>query len=181
MWPFIIARWVVSNFSQFEQHAICLIVTPYVCRFSLLDNCYFPVSEGAGEACRRWWNRRRRESLTNIFQLHGWNHQLGNDLTIRSGTNWHRILFIKSRLVGGGLKSCCITDKAGMPEFENFPKHSNFAVISMSKKQPEHVERPATWQFCWWPFWDGENVTLSDGCWWPPTIGDKKVTTWITW
>ena len=27
--------------------------------------------------------------------------------------------------------------------------------------------------FEWWPFWDGENVTLSlTGEWWPPTIGD---------
>ena len=31
------------------------------------------------------------------------------------------------------------------------------------------------------PFWDGENVTLSMGFQWPPTFGDKKVTTWITW
>ena len=31
-----------------------------------------------------------------------------------------------------------------------------------------------------WPFWDGENVTLSRGCWWPPTFGDEKVTAWIT-
>ena len=29
------------------------------------------------------------------------------------------------------------------------------------------------WQFCWWPFWDGENVTLLNGCWWPPTRGWK--------
>ena len=32
--------------------------------------------------------------------------------------------------------------------------------------------------FCWWfnswPFWDGENVT-------DPTIGDQKVTNWVTW
>ena len=32
-----------------------------------------------------------------------------------------------------------------------------------------------------WPFRDGENVTLFNGCWWPPTIGDEKVTAWITW
>ena len=36
------------------------------------------------------------------------------------------------------------------------------------------------WQFFvtflgWW------SVTLSEGCWWPPTFGDKKVTSWITW
>ena len=40
---------------------------------------------------------------------------------------------------------------------------------------------PWSWQFCWWPLWDGENVTLFNGCWWPPTIGDEKVTNWITW
>ena len=34
----------------------------------------------------------------------------------------------------------------------------------------------SSWQFCWWPFWDGENVTFWKGCWWPPTIGDEKVT-----
>ena len=38
-----------------------------------------------------------------------------------------------------------------------------------------------SWQFCWWPFWDGENLTFWKGCWWPPTIGDQKVTNWITW
>ena len=32
-----------------------------------------------------------------------------------------------------------------------------------------------------WPFWDGENVTLLNGESWPPTIGDEKVTAWITW
>ena len=31
-----------------------------------------------------------------------------------------------------------------------------------------------------WPFWDGENNPFN-GCWWPRTIGDKKVTKWITW
>ena len=25
------------------------------------------------------------------------------------------------------------------------------------------------WQFCWWPFEDGENVTLIKVFWWPPT------------
>ena len=49
----------------------------------------------------------------------------------------------------------------------------NHRVVDEQKTQPEHVERPTTWPFCWWPFWDGEKVTLSDGCWWPPRIGDK--------
>ena len=31
-----------------------------------------------------------------------------------------------------------------------------------------------------WPFWDGENVTLSKVKR-PPTFGDRKVTAWITW
>ena len=31
-----------------------------------------------------------------------------------------------------------------------------------------------------WPFWDSEKVTSSKVKW-PPTIGDKKVTDWITW
>ena len=32
------------------------------------------------------------------------------------------------------------------------------------------------------PFRDGEFTwPLQKGCWWPPTIGDKKVTNWITW
>ena len=38
--------------------------------------------------------------------------------------------------------------------------------------------RKCTWQFCWWPFGDGENVTfhrLSD-----LQPGDEKVTAWIT-
>ena len=30
----------------------------------------------------------------------------------------------------------------------------------------------STWQFCWWPFWDGETVTLSKAKW-PPTRGWK--------
>ncbi len=30
-----------------------------------------------------------------------------------------------------------------------------------------------SWQFCWWPFCDGENVTFWKGCWWPPTRGGK--------
>ena len=30
------------------------------------------------------------------------------------------------------------------------------------------------------PFWDGENVTLLNGCWWPPTGGMKR-SLWITW
>ena len=33
-----------------------------------------------------------------------------------------------------------------------------------------------------WPFWDGEVKWPFQGrCWWPPTIGDQKVTAWITW
>ena len=38
-------------------------------------------------------------------------------------------------------------------------------------KNPWKMDGWFTWQFCWWPFWDGENVTLSKGCWWPPTGG----------
>ena len=41
----------------------------------------------------------------------------------------------------------------------------------------------STWQFCWWPFWDGENVTLSKDKW-PHSrvkLGDQKVTNWIAW
>ena len=37
-------------------------------------------------------------------------------------------------------------------------------------------KRCSYWQFCWWPFWVVENVTLFNGCWWPPTFGDEKVT-----
>ena len=36
-----------------------------------------------------------------------------------------------------------------------------------------HLYTLYTWQFCWWPFWDGENVTFLNGCWWPPARGWK--------
>ena len=37
-----------------------------------------------------------------------------------------------------------------------------------------HWKKPLlAWQFCWWPFWDGENVTLFSGESWPPTRGWK--------
>ena len=38
-----------------------------------------------------------------------------------------------------------------------------------------------TWQFCLWPFWDGEFTwPFQRRFLWPPT-GYEKVTTWITW
>ena len=43
------------------------------------------------------------------------------------------------------------------------------------------IQKVNTWQFLTWPFlgwWKRDPVK---GCWWPPTIGDKKVTAWITW
>ena len=37
-----------------------------------------------------------------------------------------------------------------------------------------------SWQFCWCPFWDGENVTLSKVVG-ELQLGDQKVRNWITW
>ncbi len=41
---------------------------------------------------------------------------------------------------------------------------------------------PSSWQFCLCNLF-GMVKTWPElkGCWWPPSIGDKEVTTWITW
>ena len=41
------------------------------------------------------------------------------------------------------------------------------------KKHYKWLKSPI-WQFCWWPFWDGENKwPFQRWSWWPPTIGDN--------
>ena len=38
----------------------------------------------------------------------------------------------------------------------------------------------STWQFCWWPFWGCEKVTLSKDVA-DPQLGEKVWSLWITW
>ena len=41
-------------------------------------------------------------------------------------------------------------------------------------------KKTKTWQVCWWPFWDAENVTLSNVNR-DLQLGNQKVTGWIAW
>ena len=80
--------------------------------------------------------------------------------------------------------------KSTIKEKVNFTKdhflsnfnHPNLGLLESQSTNPNHHYLAI---LCWWPFWDAENVTRTvpelKGCWWPPTIGDKKVTAWITW
>ena len=56
------------------------------------------------------------------------------------------------------------------------------AFLLAGWKHIEHgKETNMTWQFCWWPFWDGEDVKWPfQMIKWPPTRGWKR-SLWITW
>ena len=73
------------------------------------------------------------------------------------------------------------------PRFlESFVHSAELFLILEKKSEPDDDSvvrsnrrkrwmQKTTWQFCWWPFWDGENVTLSRAVG-DLQPGDKKVT-----
>ena len=51
-------------------------------------------------------------------------------------------------------------------------------VFTIKKTKPSIHGELLSWQFCWWPFWDGENVTLSMAVGVLTPI--SRVVTWVT-
>ena len=51
-------------------------------------------------------------------------------------------------------------------------KLSGYEVYIILHKYSSNIKNRTSWQFCWWPFWDGENVTRNQ--WLSQSLSDLQ-------